>query len=114
MGKTVHVTRVTLEYAFEGKLWTVQFPDPSRIGSIVFSRIDLERLRQQQKDERGELAPSHILAPNKPFPARIGANDANVFATSEETSTTTVANGTDDRSLWWHSISCSWFHPEEE
>ena len=113
MGKTVQVTRVTLEYAFEGKLWTVQFPDPAKIGSIVFSRIDLERLRQQQKDEIGEIAPSHILAPGEPLPAQTDTG-ANVLATSKETGTTSIGNGTEDRSLWWHANSCSWFHPEEE
>ena len=115
MGKTVNVTRVTLEYAFEGKLFTVDFPDPSKIESIVFSKIDLERLQRQQKVATGKNVVERKINPGKPFPLTAGNPKTDVLATSDPTGKPTdKPNGTEGRSLWWHSNTCSWLHPEED
>ena len=113
MGKTVNVTKVTLEYAFEGKLFTVEFPDPSKIESIVFSKIDLERLQKQQKVDTGKGVVERKINPGMTFPLK--DDNIDVLATNNLTDKpTTAANGTEGRSLWWHSSSCSWLHPEED
>jgi hypothetical protein len=115
VGKTVNVTRVTLEYAFEGKLFTVDFPDPSKIESIVFSKIDLERLQKQQKVDTAKAIVERKINPGMAFPLTAGNTDTVILATIDPTGKPTdKANGTASRSLWWHSSSCSWLHPEED
>lgn len=112
MARTVRVTRVTVEYAFEGKAFTVQF-DASNIASIVFSRVDFERLKGRQETESKTTVTPHLFRPGKPI-AEPTIDGLAVSATSTETGTAPVESGTFDRSLWWHTTACSWFHPEEE
>jgi hypothetical protein len=113
VGKTVRVTKVTVEYAFEGKAFRVEFPEPDKIASIIFGRTDFERLKKQQEEDLNQEAKPHFLAPDKPFPALASDGDK-VLATSAPLGTTSAPSGTFDRSLWWHTGSCGWFHPEED
>jgi len=111
VGKTVRVTKVTVEYAFEGKAFRVDFPDPEKIATIVFSRTDLQRLQKEQVEQTGEPIDTHFLKPGEPFPDLSGS--VQVPAESTPVGSTSAPNGTFDRALWWHSSSCTWFHPEE-
>lgn len=118
MAKTVSVTKVTVEYAFEGQTFTVVFTDPAKIDSIVFSRRDFDRLSAKQ-NELAALTPAavrrvkeHLLKPGGPFPRQVDG-DA-VLATSTPTGTAPAIATAEDRSLWWHTDTCNWFHPEDE
>ena len=112
MGQTVKVTRVVVDYAFEGKTFTVEFPDPSKIAAIVFSKTDLDRLQLQQSQDNKEAVVTRRLSASRSWPAEI--DGVNIQARNTLTGTNTAAASTVDRSLWWHSTSCSWFHPEDE
>jgi hypothetical protein len=117
MPKRVTVTKITVEYAFEGKTFTVVFGDPARIESLVFSQEEFDRLRARQ-NELAALRPSevkavreHVLSPNEPFP-RQASDGERLFATSTQTGSADTVGATTSRSLWWHTSSCAWFHPE--
>lgn len=111
MAKKPRVTKVTVEYVFEGKTFSVDFPNISEIDAIVFAKRDVDRLKAQQRLDNGEPK-QHTLDAGKPFPKT--KDGAKVPAKSALLGTTQGPSGTEDRSLWWHTSSCSWFHPEEE
>jgi hypothetical protein len=114
------VTKVTVEYASAGKLFTVVF-DPTKVDAIVLGKTDLERLQAKQ-NELAEANPSVVkpvknrppLKASRPIP---GSHDGDkTFATSAQTGTdsTPAASLDVNRSLWWHTAECGWFHPEED
>ena len=106
MATSVRVTKVTVEYEFGGKTFTVDFPDPSKIEAIVFSQTDLARLQAKQSEITGKVE-DKPFKPGEPLP------DVPEFsATSKLTGTNSAPVLASDRSLWWHTSSCSWFHPE--
>jgi hypothetical protein len=96
----VCVKKVTVEYAFNGKAYTVQFTDPMQLGAIVFSQIDLVRLVAAQSRE--SLVDPQMLHPVGPFPPE-------ALATVTETGIDPDDTGA---SLWWHTTACAWFHPQ--
>lgn len=108
MAKTVRVTNVRIQYEFGGETFTVEFPNPSTIDAIVFARTDVERLKAKQREETGKAVDEHRLDPGRAFPAKTKEGVA-VFGEPGSPSTAVDA---DARSLWWHTSSCSWFHPE--
>jgi hypothetical protein len=121
MGIPVRVTRVTVEYAAGGKIFTVAF-DPKNVDSIVLSETDLDRLKAKQNDlakaNPGVVQPVKDREPLdalRPIPSK-DTDGAQTFAMSSEAGFDPEANKAPDagRSLWWHTEACMWFHPEEQ
>lgn len=113
MAKKPRVTKVTVEYVFEGKTFSVDFANISEIDAIVFAKQDVDRLKAQQRLEKDGVEPEqHTLDAGKPFPKT--KDGKKVPAKSALLGTTQDPSGTEARSLWWHTSSCVWFHPEEE
>ena len=110
---SVIVTRVAIEYAFNGKAFRLDITNPSMIDSLVFNRVDVTRLQQKQQTETKKKIDPLLFNPGEPSQFAIG--DSGVFAIiSKETGTAPNLTPNLLRSLWWHTESCDWFHPADE
>ena len=115
MGIPVKVTKVTIEYASGGKTFSLTFPDPEKISSIHFDKVDFERTRRMQETETKKAVKEHILSGDRLTLKSFGGpatESSTPEATVKDLSKPSPLVGTEFRSLWWHTSACSWFHPE--
>jgi hypothetical protein len=122
----VVVTRVTIDYVCDGRTFSMVFEDPSTIDAIVLGRRDFNRLRDKQieladpslppeakvkthafnplvtGEKLAVVADNEFAEPLPPFPIRIRGGAAATESVSFDL----------NRSLWWHTESCAWVHPE--
>ncbi|HJU74250.1 MAG TPA: hypothetical protein VJ717_10930 [Gemmatimonadaceae bacterium] len=104
----VAVTNVTVTYAFRGESFTVTFPNPNAIDAIVFSRVDLDRIKAGQLDATKEAVREVRLEPSVELKAAPDNVSGALSSSAGRDSTAPMEN----RGLWWHSSACTWFHPE--
>ena len=101
MAKKLCVTKVTVQYAIDGKSFTVEF-DPMKVGSIFFSTKDKDAAVAAQSPAPVENPLSAIEA----IPPRLNG---------KLTHARTVKKGRSAKqtgpALWWHTNDCNWFHP---
>lgn len=115
MANRVLVKRVTVEYECQGKAFTMVFNDPTKIDSIVFGGNDLHRLQLKQAELANKNPPQ---APNvvRNFFDPLNPTDKiptqTLAITVSDPSTVALEPGLEARSLWWHTDTCQWFHPE--
>ena len=99
----VAVTRVTVDYAFDGKAFTVVFANPSEIRSIILERDELNKLKVAL-NARHEVTLDPLTA--------IVPTPQNGQAAGKETGTDSSV-AAPSRGLWWHTGACTFFHPEK-
>jgi hypothetical protein len=107
----VFVKRVTVEYVSGGKLFKVQF-DPATVGSIVFNMTDKDRAQKEQAEAEGEVKPVLLKADEQlPLEVQVGqiTEKTGVLTATAPVPTPDAEPGPP---LWWHTNSCTWFHPE--
>lgn len=115
MPNQVLVTRVTVEYECRGKAFTIVFNDPTKIDSIVLGGRDRHRLQLKQEELAKKTPPEAPKVVNNFFdpsnPTEKLPTDTLAITVSDPTAVD-FKPGIEARSLWWHSDTCQWFHPE--
>ena len=107
---SVFVKRVMVEYVSGGKLFRVQF-DPAAIGSIVFNDTDRKRAQDKQSEVTGIAVVPSTFDTTQAIPLEMPAGQkTGVLTASAPVATAEAASGPP---LWWHTNSCTWFHPDE-
>ena len=108
MAEDVAVTKISVDYAFGGKAFSVVFAKPSEIRSIIFHRDELEKLKAALgAPQEIRLDPSTAVQPAAP-------NGAPTEAVGKEIgSDSSLATVAANRGLWWHTGACTFFHPEK-
>jgi hypothetical protein len=110
----VLVTRVTVEYEAGGKRFTVVL-DPTKVDAILLSKTDVDRLKfaQQEARKKDPAVPEvieHRLNPLEQVPAKDPKSGRPTFIMTGTTSSDSPVGA--ERSLWWHTSQCAYFHPE--
>ena len=106
MAHKLCVTKVTVEYAIDGKSFTVQL-DPMKVGSVFFSDEDKNAAKQKQTVDNNNKEPvEHFPKASGRMPAKVG-NDL-THATTVGTGTSSADTGP---ALWWRTDDGVWFHP---
>ena len=108
----VFVKRVTVEYVSGGKLFKVRF-DPATVGSIVFNGTDKDRAQKEQAEAEGKAVEPVLLKAGEQLPLEMlvgqKTEKTGVLTAAAPDATSEAASGPP---LWWHTNSCTWFHPE--
>lgn len=101
----VFVQRVIVEYVSDNKLFKVEF-DPNKVGSIFFRKEDLEAQKKGQSTTQGPpLNGSTPLGSQGVDPGEMGVKSEAV-----PVATAATVSGPE---LWWHTNTCTFFHPNE-
>jgi hypothetical protein len=110
VAEDVAVTKVTVDYAFGGKAFTVVFANPKELRAILFHRTDLDRLKKGQAEDTKEAVMEHRLDPLTPVPLAVKGEPTQASAVETGADATTASL---DMGLWWHTSACTFFHPEK-
>jgi len=110
----VTVTKVTIEYVAGDKTLTVVL-DPKNVDAILLSRTDLDRLQFAQREARKKdpAVPAvieHRLNPLEQVPETDPKSGRPTFIMTG--TAPSAAPAVAERSLWWHTAQCAYFHPE--
>lgn len=112
MAGKVSVKRVLIDYESDGKSITIQL-NPNEVGSIVFNPDDLKRAQDKQNElaaiSGSGVRPVREILFKKFGPAPDGAG---VIAIGDTVDSTNLTE--DGPNLWWHTNTCTWFHPADE
>ena len=112
----VRVTKVTVEYEAGGKTFSVIL-DPTKVDAILLDRTDLDRLQFAHREARKkDTTLPEVIEHRLNALEQIPANDPKSGRSTFIMSPTSAPAGTvsAQRSLWWHTIECAYFHPDAD
>ncbi len=114
MAGKVCVKRIVIDYVADGRPFTITL-NPMEIGSIVLGPDDLNRAQAMQR-ALSDVAGSGVPPVRELEFKKLGPNPKilGVIAAASITDTTDMDLTDEGPSLWWHTNTCTWVHPEEQ
>lgn len=109
MAAKMCVTRITVDYVVDGKLFSVNFP-PREIASIFFSAPNSGRGKEDMDKAKPGNAREAAFRPGLRLQDQEGIKGLLAGITSQEINT--GLGNPSGPVMWWHTGECNWFHPE--